>query len=119
MCEGGWQPEHIPHHRGLRRSPSPLGVSVARRRAQLTERIAESAISGVGQVTDEVRKARIEAAAVAAEAESAKGTIRLQAASFSAQAEASAAKAVEVMEGRIQQLAHELGAYTRCASLRK
>ena len=40
----------------------------------------ESAISGVGQVADEVRKARIEAAAVAAKAVSAKGTIRLQAA---------------------------------------
>ena len=97
---------------GLRRSPSPLGVSVARRRAQLAERVAESAISGVGQVADEVRKARIEAAAAAAEAVSAKGTIRSQAASFSAQAEASAAKAVEVMEGRVRQFAHESGVHT-------
>ena len=87
-----------------------------RRRAQLEERIAESAISGVGQVTDEVRKARIEAEAAAAKAESAKGMIRSQAASFSAQAEASAAKAVEVMEGRIQQLAHELGVHMSCVA---
>ena len=49
---------------------------------------------------------------MAAEAESAKGTIRLQAVSLSAHAEASAVKAVEVMEGRVQQLAHESGVHT-------
>ena len=58
-------------------------------------------MSGVGQVVDEVRKVRMEAAVAAAKAESAKGTVLSQAASFSAQAEASAAKAVEVMEGRV------------------
>ena len=78
----------------------------------MAERVAESAISGVGQVADEVRKARMEAVTAAAEAESAKGTIRSQAASLSAHAEASAAKAVEVMEGRVQQLAHESGVHT-------
>ena len=78
----------------------------------MAERVAESAISGVGQVADEVRKARMEAAAATAEAESAKGTIHSQAASLSAHAEASAAKAVEVMEGRVQQLAHESGIHT-------
>ena len=101
---------------GPRRSPSPIGVSVAKRRAQMAERVTESAISGVGQVADEVRKARMEAAAAAAEAESAKGTIRSQAASLSAHAEASAAKAVEVMEGRVQQLAHESGVHTSCVA---
>ena len=68
-------------------------------------------MSGVGQVADEVRKARMEAAAVAAEAESAKGTVLSQAASFSVQAEASAAKAGEVMEGRVQQLMHKSGVH--------
>ena len=87
---------------GLQRSPSPIGISVAKRRAQLVECIAESAMSGVGQVADEVHKARMEAAVAVAEAESAKGTVLLQAASFSVQAEASAAKAVEVMEGCVQ-----------------
>ena len=113
MREGGWQPEHVPHHQRLRRSPSPLGVSVARRRAQLAERVAESAISGVGQVADEVRKARkLRRRRWLPKQESAKGTIRSQAASFSSQVEASAAKAVEVMEGRVQQLAHESGVHT-------
>ena len=97
---------------GLRQSPSPLGVSVVKRRAQLAERVTESAISRVGQVEDEVQKACIEAAAVAAEAESIKGTIRLQAASFFAHAEATAAKAMEVMERRVQKLVHESGVHT-------
>ena len=43
---------------GLRRSLSPLGLSVAQRRAQLTEQVAESAMSGVGRVADETRRAR-------------------------------------------------------------
>ena len=55
---------------------------------------------------------RMEAAAAAAEAISARGTIHSQAASFSAQAEASAAKAVEVMEERVRQFAHESGVHT-------
>ena len=71
---------------------------------QLVGQIAESTISGVGRVTNEVRMARMEAAAVAAKVESAKRTIQSQAASFSVQAEASAVKAVEMMEGHVQQL---------------
>ena len=59
-------------------------------------------MSDVGQVADEVHKARMESVVAAAKAESTKGTVLLQAASFSAQAEASAAKAVGAMEGRVQ-----------------
>ena len=84
---------------GMRWSPSLLAVFFVKRRAQLAECVAESVISGVGQVADEVQKARIEAAVAVAEVESTKGTICLQAASLSTQVEASAAKAVEVMEG--------------------
>ena len=104
---------------GLRRSPSPLGVSVAKRRAQLAERVAESAISGVGQVADEVQKARIEAAAAAAKAESAKGTIRLQAASLSAHVEASAAKDSGNYGGTRTATRDTSQVYTRRTSLRK
>ena len=82
-----------------------------KRRVQLAECVAESAMSGVGQIADEVRQVQMEAAAAAAEAESAKGTVLSQVASFIMQAEASAAKAVEVMEGRVQQLAHESGVH--------
>ena len=58
----------------------------------------ESSIFGIGEVVDEVCKARMEATVAATEVESANGMIRLQAASFFVQAEASATKAVEVME---------------------
>ena len=51
------------------------------------------------------------AAAVAAEAESTKERFLLQAALFSVQVEASATKGVEVMEGCVQQLAHESGVH--------
>ena len=67
---------------GLQRSPSPLGMSIAKRRAQLARQIVESAISNVGRVADEVRMARMETAAMVAEAESAKGAIQSQSASF-------------------------------------
>ena len=43
---------------GLRRSLSPLGLSVAQCRAQLAEQVAESAMSGVGCVADETQGAR-------------------------------------------------------------
>ena len=46
---------------GLSRPMCPLGVSVAHRRAEYAERTAVTAISGVGQVVDEVRIARQEA----------------------------------------------------------
>ena len=56
----------------------------------------------------------MEAVTVAAEAKSAKEQVLSQAASFSVQAEASAAKAVEVMEGCVQQLVLESGVHTSC-----
>ena len=65
-----------------------MGISVAKRRTQLAEQIVESAISGVGQVANEVRMARMEAAVAAAEAEIAKEKIQSQTALFSAQVEA-------------------------------
>ena len=73
-------------------------------------------MSGVGQVVDGVHKVRMEAAAMAAKVESVKRTVLLQATSFSTQVEASAAKAVEVMEGRVQQLAHESGVPMLCVA---
>ena len=66
--------------------------------------MAESAMSSISKVADEVHMARIEAATVAAEAESAKGILQSQSASFSVQVEASAERAVERMEGCVQQL---------------
>ena len=61
-------------------------------------------MSGVGRVVDEVRMARMEAGAANAQAESAKEMLHAQIASFFAQVEASAERAVEMMEGCVQQL---------------
>ena len=64
-----------------------------------------SIISGVGQVADEVWRARLEAASTATDAQSVKGTVQTVVASFFAQAEAIVAKAVKVMEDRVKQVA--------------
>ena len=61
---------------GLRRSPLPLGISMAKRRAELAGRITESAVSSIGKVADEVRVARIEAVEAVAKAKSVQGTIQ-------------------------------------------
>ena len=61
-----------------------------------------SLIFGVGQVTDEVRMERMEAASAATDAQSTKGTVPMVAALFSAQANVTATKAVELMEERVQ-----------------
>ena len=92
---------------GLRRSLSPLGISVAQRRAQLTEQVAESAMSGVGRVADETRRAREVAEAAIAEAKSVHGEVQSKVASLTARADASAAHAVEVLSGRVQEVAEQ------------
>ena len=69
-------------------------------------------MSGIGKVADEVRMAWMEVAVAAAEAESAKGILQSQSASFSTQVEASAERAVERMEGCIQALALHTEAQT-------
>ena len=56
--------------------------------------------------------ARMEAAAVAAEVQSAKETLRTQTASFCAQEEASAKRVTEHMEGCVQALASHTKAET-------
>ena len=83
---------------GPRRVASPLGVLVAQHRAQLAERTAESALSGIGQVIDAVRVARAEVATAAANTQSAIGMVHTLATSFSAEAEVATAKVVGKME---------------------
>ena len=101
---------------GLRRSPLPLGVLVAKRRTQQAEQIVESAISGVGKVTDEVHMARMEVVVATTKMEHAKGEIQTQVASFSMQVDASATKAIEVMGERLQQLTSHTKAQMSCVA---
>ena len=96
----------------LRRSLSPLGVLVVQQCVQLAEQVAESAMSGVGRVADEVRSARMEARVATTQAKSAKETMRTQTASFFVQVEASAEQVAEQMEGRLQALASHTKAQT-------
>ena len=66
---------------------------------------------------DEVRKARIEAAVVAAEAEKCKGNDPFASGLIlCSQRRRAAAKAVEVMEGRVQQLVHESSVHMSCVA---
>ena len=76
---------------GPRRVASPIGVSVAQRHTQMAERVAESAMSGVGQVADQTRRAREVAEAAIAEARSVHGAVKSRVAAISAHADASAA----------------------------
>ena len=90
---------------GLRRSLSPLGLSVANVVRSSAEQVAESAMSGVGRVADETRRAREVAEAAIAEARSVHGEVQSKVASLTAHADASTAHAVEVLSGRVQEVA--------------
>ena len=73
---------------GLRRSPSPLGVLVAQRRARLAEQSAATAISGVGHVEQETRRVREMVEATTAEARSVRGNVESRVATLAAAADA-------------------------------
>ena len=90
-----------------RRIASPIGVSVAQRRVQMAEQIAESAFSGVGQVADETRCAHEVAEAAIAEARSVHGTVENRVAELSARADESTTHAVEVLTEQVRQTAAE------------
>ena len=92
---------------GLRRSLSPLGILVAQRHVQLAEQVAESAMSGVGCMADETRRAREVAKAAIAEAKSVHGEVQSKVAVLAARADASAAHAVEVLSGCVQEVAEQ------------
>ena len=80
---------------GLRRSPSPLGVSVAQRRAQLAEQSAATAISGIGHVEKETRRVCEMVEATTAEARSVCDNVESRVATLAAVVDASAARTVD------------------------
>ena len=90
-----------------RRRASPIGVSVAQRRTQMAEQIAESAFSGMGKVADETRRAREIAESAIAEARSVHGVVESRVAALSARADESTAHAVEVLSEQVQRTAAE------------
>ena len=71
---------------------------------QLAEQVAESALSGVGQVADAMRQAREIAEAAIAEVKSIHSAVESEVALLMACADASTAHAVEVLSGRVQEV---------------
>ena len=71
---------------------------------QLVERVAESAMSGVGQIADEARRVRGVAEAAIAEARSIHGEVESRVASLVAQADASAAHIIGVLSQHVQEV---------------
>ena len=86
-----------------RRIALPIGISVAQRRAQMAEQIAESAFSGVGQVADETHRARKVAEAAIAEARSVHGVVESRVVALSAHADESTTHTVEVLTEQMRQ----------------
>ena len=89
---------------GLRRSLSPLGLSVVQHCAQLVEQVTENAMSDVGRMADETRRAREVAEAAIAKARSMHREVQSKVASLTAHADANATHAVEVLSGRVQEV---------------
>ena len=101
---------------GPRRPTSPLGVLVEQCCAQLAKRTAESVLSGIGKVADAVRVAHVEAATVAANAQSAIGTVQTLTTSFSTQMEVATTKIMGEMEEGMCQVASYSDAQTSWAT---
>ena len=91
----------------FKRVVSPLSVSVAQHRAQLAKRTAEYALSGVGHVAEETRRARGIGEAAIAEAKSVHGEIESKVFSLAAQAAASTAHITDALSKRVGELAAE------------
>ena len=90
---------------GPRWPPSPLGLSVAQRRAQLVEQSAATAISGIGRVEAETRRVRELVEATSAEAKSVCGEVESRIATLAAAADASATRAVTEIAGQVEKVA--------------
>ena len=74
-----------------RRSLSPLGVSVAQRRAQLAAQSAATPVSGVGRVAEETHYVRELVEATSAEAKSVRSDVERRVAILAAASEEKAA----------------------------
>ena len=83
---------------------------------QLTEQVAENAMFRVGCITEETRQAWKVAEAAFAEAKSVQGAVESRVASLSVQAHASATRTVEVMTGRVDEMAAQSDAQTSCVA---
>ena len=89
----------------LRRSLSPLGVSVAQCHTQLAAQSAATAVSGVGRVAEETRRVRELVEATSAEAKSMRGDVESRVATLAAASEISATRVAVEMEAKVAKVA--------------
>ena len=97
---------------GPQRTASPLGVAIAQRHAQLGERTAESTLSGVGQVAEEIRHACSIAEAAISEARSVHREIESKVSSLEAQATTSTTHITNALSKRVGEVMAETEAKT-------
>ena len=88
---------------GLRRSPSPLGISVAQCRARLTEQSTAMAVSGVGRMEEETHRVQQMVEATTAEAKSVRDEVESHVATLAAAADVNAACTVEEILSRMKE----------------
>ena len=88
-----------------RRSPSPLGVSVAQRRAQLAAQSAATAVSGVGRIEAETLRVRELVEATSAEAKSVRDEVESRIAEMAAASQASASQLAGQMATQVTKVA--------------
>ena len=93
------------HITGLQSSPSPLGLSVTQRHAQLAEQTVSTAISGVGHVEAETHRIHKMVEATTAEAKSVRGEVKSRVATLAAVADASATRTTKEIASRVKQVA--------------
>ena len=97
---------------GPRRTALPLDVLVAQRCAQLAERTAESALSGVGQVAEEIRHAHSVAEVAISKTRSVHREIESKVSSLEVQAAASTAHITDVLSKCVGEVVAETEAKT-------
>ena len=104
ICKGWWRPEHAPYLQRLRRSPSPLGLSIAQQHTQLVEQSAATALSGMGRIEQETCCIREMVEATTAETRSIRGEVDSHVATLVAVADASVARTTEDILSHVKEV---------------
>ena len=89
----------------LHRTPSPSGVSIAQRRIQMAEQLATSAMSGVGEVSQQVRHGHSVAETAISKMLILRKSVEEEIAQICARANASASNVAHALSSRIDQVA--------------
>ena len=88
----------------VRRSPSPLGLSIAQRHTQLVEQSATTALSGMGRIEQETCRICEMVEATTAETRSIRGEVDSHVATLVAAVDASMARATEDILSHVKEV---------------